>query len=206
MSNGKNLFSKIYRKTEQKQKFILGIMASPRIGGNCDILIDKALETARENGAKTEKIIVNNLRFVACQSCEDIKDNGKCNIQDDFQRIYTAIIAADSIIIASPIYFGSVTAQLKTLIDRFQCHWRAINITKTRKLQSIKQGVFICVQASDRNDFFDNAKFVLKQFFATIGVEYKNEVLCKGIEGKGSVKNKSDCLEKAAVLGENLST
>lgn len=205
MSNGKNLFSKIYRRTEQKQKFVLGIMASPRIAGNCDILINKALEAARGNGARTEKIVVNNLHFAACQSCENIKDNGKCNIQDDFQRIYAAVMAADSLIVASPIYFGSVTAQLKALIDRFQCHWRAINITKTVDLKTIKQGGFICVQASSRDDFFENAKFILKHFFATIGVQYKDELLCTGINEKGSVLNTPSFLEKAVILGENLS-
>ena len=131
MAGTRNLFSRVYRKVEQKQSFIVGILASPRIGGNCDILLDRALQAAGQNGAATEKIVINNLRFVPCQDCEQVKDNGQCKIEDDFQRIYAAVIRADSIIVASPIYFGSISAQLKMVIDRFQCYWRAKYLTKT---------------------------------------------------------------------------
>lgn len=204
MANAKNLFSRVYRKQERKVMNVLGIMASPRINGNSDILLDKVLSAAEKNGARTEKIVINNLRFVGCQSCEDVKDSGACKIEDDFQRIYAAVSCADALVISCPIFFGSITAQLKTMIDRFQCHWRAKNITQTIPEKSLKPGAFICVQASSRSDFFDNAKFIIRHFFATIGVEYRAEIFCSQTDKKGSITNFPHFLEKASRLGEDL--
>ncbi|MFH1093658.1 MAG: flavodoxin family protein [Candidatus Omnitrophota bacterium] len=205
MTSSQNLFSRVYRKSQKKQKPMLGIMASARNGGNTDVLLDAALEAARGNGAIAEKIIVNDLRFIPCQACDDVREDGKCKIQDDFQKIYEAVLNADSIVVASPIYFGSVSAQLKMLIDRFQCHWRAKHAAKTIDNALVKQGGFICVQASSENDFFDNSRAIIKNFFATAGIEYCREVFCPGVEKKGSAKEQPDCMEKAAVMGEKLS-
>ncbi len=206
MTSSQNLFSRIYRKNQPKQTQVLGIMASPRKGGNTDVLLDAALKAARESGAIIEKIIINDLSFVPCQACEEVREDGRCKIQDDFQKIYEAVLSADSIFVASPIYFGSISAQLKMLIDRFQCYWRAKHVTKTINDAAMKQGGFICVQASSGSDFFDNARAVMKNFFTTTGVEYCREVFCSGLEKKGSVKEKPDCMEKAAAMGEKLSS
>ena len=64
---------------------VLGISGSPRIGGNTDSLLDKALEGARSKGAKTNKIIINKLKMSGCQECSKVKDDGTCQINDDFQ-------------------------------------------------------------------------------------------------------------------------
>ncbi len=204
MASSQNLFSRIYRKNQQKQTQVLGIMASPRKGGNTDVLLDAALRAAQQSGAVTEKILINDLEFVPCQACDDVREDGRCKIQDDFQKIYEAVLSADSIIVASPIYFGSISAQLKMLIDRFQCYWRAKHITKTIDDAAMKQGGFLCVQASSRNDFFENARFIMKNFFATVGIEYYREVFCFNVEKKGSVKDHPDCMEKAVAMGEKL--
>ena len=104
---------------------ILGINGSPRIGGNTDILLDKVLEGAKAKGAKTEKVILNTLKFSPCQECENIRDDGTCIIEDDMQPLYKKIEEAEAVILASPIFFGSLSAQTKMMIDRFQCLWRA---------------------------------------------------------------------------------
>ncbi|MFH1093659.1 MAG: NAD(P)H-dependent oxidoreductase [Candidatus Omnitrophota bacterium] len=93
MTSSQNLFSRIYRKSQKKQKQMLGIMASARKGGNTDVLLDAALEAARGNGAIAEKIIVNDLKFIPCQDCDD---GGRGKIEDDFQKIYEPVLNADS--------------------------------------------------------------------------------------------------------------
>src|SRR3989338_614183 len=104
--------------------YVLGINGSPRIGGNTNLLLDKALEGAKNKGAKIEKVILNKLKIVPCQECEVVRDDGTCKIEDDFQPLYDKIKKADAIILASPIFFGSLSAQTKIMIDRFQCYWR----------------------------------------------------------------------------------
>lgn len=184
--------------------FVLGINGSPRIGGNTDILLDKALEGARAKGAKTEKIILNNLKMSPCQECEKVRDDGGCIVEDDFQLVYEKIKKADALILASPVFFGSLSGQTKIMIDRFQCYWRYKYILKKANPKKTKPGAFISVEASTRQNFFDNAKSIVKNFFATINMDYKNELFCPGLEGKEDVLEHKDFLKAAFELGKRL--
>lgn len=183
---------------------ILGISGSPRIGGNTDLLLEKALKGAEEKGARTEKVILNKLKMAPCQECETVTDNGTCKIKDDFQALYEKIKKADALILASPIFFGSLSAQAKIMIDRFQCSWRYRYILKKKPSRKDIPGAFISVEASDRGDFLENAKSIVKNFFATAGVQYNGELLCKGLEGKGDILKHTDLLVKAFDMGKNL--
>ncbi|MBU4304156.1 MAG: flavodoxin family protein [Candidatus Omnitrophica bacterium] len=198
------LFSNIYRKQGHKQISLIGILGSPRLGGNCDILLEKALEGAAAAGAFTEKIVLNNLSFVPCQACESVRDDGYCAIEDDFQCVHEKILEADALLVACPIYFGSISAQTKMMIDRFHCYWRARNIVGSIPAGTAKRGGFICVQAGERKDFFNNAAFVMKNFFATVGAEYGEELLCANLEEKGKVSELPALLHKAFSLGQRL--
>jgi len=182
----------------------LGINGSPRIGGNTDILLDKVLEGARAKGAETEKIILNKLKFVGCQECENVKDDGSCIVQDDMQGVYKKIRDADVLILASPVFFGSLSAQTKMMVDRFQCLWRAKYILgKDIGFKKIK-GIFISVEGSDRKDFFENAKSIVRNLFATINADYTDELFCSNVDEKGSVLERQDCLKKALELGARI--
>lgn len=184
--------------------YILGINGSPRSGGNTDILLGKALDGAKAKDAEIEKVILNNLKMAPCQECENIRNDGTCKIRDDFQALYGKIKKADGVILASPIFFGSLTAQTKIMIDRFQCYWRYKYMLKKAPSEKERPGAFISVEASKRDSFFDNAKSIVKNFFAAANIEYKKELFCKGIEGKGDILSRSNCLDKAFELGKEL--
>ncbi len=184
--------------------YVLGINGSPRIGGNTDILLDKALEGAKAKGAKVEKVILNALKFSPCQECKNMRDDGTCIIEDDMQDVYRKVEEADAIILASPIFFGSLSAQTKMMIDRFQCLWRAKYILKKSMPGKKKTGYFISVEGSKRRDFFDNAKSIVKNLFATIGAEYEEEFFCPGVDEKGSILKHPDTLDAAFELGERI--
>jgi len=183
---------------------ILGINGSPRIGGNTDILLDKVLEGARSRGAKTEKVVLNGLKFSPCQECENLRDDGSCIIEDDMQPLYQKIKEANGIILASPIFFGSLSAQTKMMIDRFQCIWRAKYVLKIDIFKKKKIGGFVSVEASTREDFFDNAKSIVKNLFKTINVSYKEELFCSGVDEKGSILKHPEVLKKAFELGQSI--
>lgn len=184
--------------------YIIGISGSPRIGGNTDLLLSKALEGAESKGAKVEKVILNNLKMSPCQECKKVRDDGTCLVEDDFPPLHERIKKADAVILASPIFFGSVSAQTKIMVDRFQCYWRYRYILKKVKSEKKKPGAFICIEASTRKDFFDNAKSIVKNAFATIGIDYKDELLCPGIDDKGEILKHKNFLEKASEIGKNL--
>lgn len=183
---------------------VLGILGSPRIGGNTDILLDKVLEGAGKSGAETEKICLNQLKFTFCQECEGLKDNTTCIFNDDMQIVYEKIKECDFLVIASPVFFGSLSAQTKAMIDRFQCAWRAKYILKKDIGFKAIKGVFISVEGSQRRDFFKNASSIVKNFFATINVKYTSELFCSGVDEKGDILKKPDCLKKAVLLGQSL--
>lgn len=184
---------------------VLGINGSPRIGGNTDILLDRILAGARDKGADTEKIILNELKIAPCQESANPRSDGQCMLKDDMSSVYKKVKTANAIILASPIFFGSVSAQTKTMIDRFQCAWRAKYVLKKDLFGEKKIGAFVSVAAFDRKDFFENARAIARNLFATINVEYKGELFFSGLEKKGDVLKHPDFLEKAYELGCNMS-
>lgn len=97
---------------------ILGIVCSPRKGGNTEILVGEALEAAREAGSKIELFLVANKKIAPCDGCGTCEENGICKIEDDMQELYQLLERADGIIFGTPVYFGNVSAQAKAIIDR----------------------------------------------------------------------------------------
>lgn len=98
---------------------VLGICASPRgLKSTTRTLVQAALDGAEKSGAATELIDVCKLDIKYCNACQACFKTGKCVHKDDFQGLYEKILAADGLVIGSPNYFHTVTAQLKTLIDR----------------------------------------------------------------------------------------
>jgi multimeric flavodoxin WrbA len=97
---------------------VLGILCSPRSGGNTEILTQEALSSARECGAKTELLTVWDKDIKPCDGCGSCEKTGICHIKDDMEELYPKFLEADGMIWATPVYFFNVTAQAKILIDR----------------------------------------------------------------------------------------
>lgn len=188
----------------KKKRYILGISSSPRYGGNTDVLLDAALAGARSSGASTEKIILNCLDFKPCQECGGCDDTGVCVIPDDMRMVYKKVSNADGIIMASPVFFGSLTAQAKAMIDRFECAWIAKYILKKRFSRKDRKGVFLCASACNKRKFFNNALSIVKNFFATIDVKFSGSLFCPGVDEEGSVTERKNAINKAFDLGRKV--
>ncbi len=120
--------------------------------------------------------------------------------------VYKKILAADGLIVVSPIYFGTVSAQLKMMIDRFQCLWTAKYVLKKQITASAaRKGIFICIAGEDRKEDFESAKKVIKMMFATINVIYADDLFVGGMNNLSadSPKRKA-AIEKAFQLGASL--
>ena len=181
---------------------ILGISASPRRQGNTEILLDRALEGAKETGAEAEKIILNERHYSPCQECGGCDKTGICIVNDDMQEIFRKIDASDAIIVASPIFFGSIAAQLKMMIDRYQCYWiRKYVLKQTREK---RKGFFICVGGQNRQDFFQNAEKLVRIFFTNIDVTYTGALFYPCINGKGEVWEHSEAMTEVYERGKSV--
>lgn len=109
-------------------KKILVLSASPRKGGNSDLLCDQFILGAKEASNQTEKIFLRDKTIGYCIGCGTCFITKKgCSIKDDMDDILDKMIAADVIVMATPVYFYTMNGQLKTLIDRTCARYTEIN-------------------------------------------------------------------------------
>lgn len=182
---------------------LTAILGSPRKGGNTDILLEKALEAVRAKSIPIEKIVLNDLNIRACQECASCFKTGKCVISDDMAIVYKALDTSDIVMVASPIYFGNVSAQTKIMVDRMQCVWaRKYVLKKINKAKRI--GAFISSGALKTEKYFKCAKIVIDIFFKVQDIKYSEEVFASGIDAAGDILKHKDILEKAYRLGDRL--
>ncbi|MGR3317103.1 MAG: flavodoxin family protein [Candidatus Anammoxibacter sp.] len=191
---------------------ILGIAGSPEIGGNTEILLDRVLEGCRvsNKNVNKEKIIVSELDIHPCTSCRSCAKTGECSVNDDMQYVYAKLEKANLVVIASPVYFMCVTAQVKALIDRCQMFWsrkyllnRPIadsNQTKNRR------GIIISTAGDKKSNIFDGLKKTIRSFFVTIDVvcDEENALFFSGIENRKEILDYPDYLQMAYNVGQNL--
>ena len=182
---------------------VLGIMGSPRIKGNTDLLLDEALKGAKSQQAEVEKIVVDKLKITPCREYYGCLKDGNCVIRDDMDAVYPKLLEADGIIVASPIFFYGLTAQLKALIDRCQALWVRRYVLKNLP-ESTRKGVFIGVGATRGKQLFDGSRLTVKYFFQAFGVEYVDELLIRGVDKRGEIKEHPTALLDAFKLGSRL--
>ena len=99
-------------------KKVIIISSSRRRGGNSDTLCDRFLQGAQESGHTAEKIFLRDHSIGYCVGCGYCFDNHKCSRKDDMAAILDKLVDADVIVFATPVYFYSMDAQMKTFIDR----------------------------------------------------------------------------------------
>ena len=105
-------------------KKVLILSGSPRKGGNSDLLCNEFMRGAKESGNTVEKINVAEKNIGYCRACYYCRTSGgECVIKDDMADVLQKMIDADVIVLASPVYFYSIDAQLKAVIDRTVARW-----------------------------------------------------------------------------------
>jgi multimeric flavodoxin WrbA len=179
-------------------------MGSPRIKGNTDLLLEEALKGAQSQGAEVEKITVDKLKIAPCKEYLGCFKDGNCVIRDDMDAIYPKLLEAGVVIIASPIFFYGVTSQAKALIDRCQALWARKHILKQTLPGGERKGAFIGVGATQGKRLFEGVVLTVKYFFEAIGVQYADELLVRGVDARGEIKQHPNALADAFELGKRL--
>ena len=109
------------------KKKVLVLSASPRKGGNSDLLCDQFILGAKEAGNPSEKIFLRDKEINYCLACDTCQGNGgDCERKDDMAEILDKMIEADVIVMATPVYFYTMNGQMKTLIDRTYARYTEI--------------------------------------------------------------------------------
>lgn len=174
---------------------MLGIVCSPRKKGNTEILVQEALAGAKETGAETELLCICDLNIAPCDSCMTCHPNGECRIQDDMQKVYKKLLAADGIILGTPVYFWSVSGQAKTFMDR--------TYALRYPYHKLKNKIGGAIAATGRRGSV-NALSVINNFF----LGHDMLVTGLGISGygttKGEVKQDKHAMQGARSLGKQV--
>ena len=187
---------------------VLGINGSPRRGGNTDLLLAQVMKGAESQGAETKTLILNDLKISPCQHCDSCFEAGVCRIKDDMQMVYKEMEKADRIVLASPIHFLGLTAQMKAMIDRGQALWARKYILNIPPLgdKRERKGLFIAVGGMKLAHLFEPSLATVKAFFKVIDVEYAGELLFPGVDEKGAIKKHPTALKEAFAAGQKLVT
>ncbi len=181
------------------------MLGSPRRNGNTATLARAAEEGAREAGAVVETFWLRDMKISPCLGCGGCNDTGVCVVKDDMGRIYEAVNRADRLIIASPIYYYSVTGWAKAAIDRFQPYWAQTHLLKRPPSGDRERwGAFISLGATKGRRLFEGAIATVRYCFQDAGFRYAGHLLLRGIEQQGDIDKRPDHLDRARSLGRTL--
>ena len=177
-------------------KKILILSGSPRKNGNSDILCDEFMRGALEGGNEVEKIRVSEKKIGYCTACYHCKrSNGECAIKDDMAEILQKIIDSDVIVLASPVYFYSIDAQLKTLIDRTVARWTEVKD---------KEFYYIATCADEGRESLERTIECFRGYADCVeGAIEKGIVYGTGVYEKGAVKDTA-AMEEAYEMGSKV--
>jgi multimeric flavodoxin WrbA len=190
-----------------KTKKILAIYGSPRRNGNTSLLLKRAVEGAKNAGADVTEVVLRDLKMSPCLEIYGCKNNGRCAIKDDFQKLYDQLLACDGLILASPIFFYSVSAHTKILIDRCQSLWVKkywIEKAPPGSKDVKKKGLFISLGATRGKKLFDGALLTIKYFFDVLDMELADTLLYRELDFEGDILKHPVYLEEAFEAGKNL--
>ncbi|MCF8085437.1 MAG: flavodoxin family protein [Desulfohalobiaceae bacterium] len=186
---------------------IVAIYGSPRRKGNTAQLLARAVQGARDNGSSVREYALHDLELAPCKEIYACKKDGECAIKDDFQQVRDALLEACGVMLASPIFFYSVTGQTKVFMDRFQSLWvkkYLIDQTPFGQWTPKRKGYFISVGATRGKKLFDGTLLTLKYFFDTIDTGLHNSLLCRGLDEPRDVEKHPDLLQQAYEDGADL--
>ena len=169
----------------------VGIQGSPRKKGNSEILLSLFMEALAGKGMQTRILPVVDLHVEPCKELTVCEKKGFCPIEDLMSReIYGLLRQADIVVVASPVFFYNVTAQLKAFIDRCQTLWARRYMLKLKDPGSgTRRGFLLAVGATGGKQLFDGMHLTLKYFFDALGAGYSGSLTYRGIEGRGQIKS-----------------
>jgi multimeric flavodoxin WrbA len=181
---------------------IVALLGSPRPQGNSSTLAQKFLDTARELGAEVQVYPLNRMSFQGCQGCGACKtERENCILEDDLAPVLEDVKEADVLLLASPVYFGDISGQLKCFFDRTYSY---ITPEFATRVPGGKQALVVLVQAnpeeSQFNDIFPRYQRWLKFF----GFDPVHLLRAVGVKDLGDIEQQTTLLDQAASLAREI--
>jgi multimeric flavodoxin WrbA len=181
-------------------KHLLIFKGSPREKGNSSLLADTAAEGAQTAGAEVETFLLHRMNIRPCDACDTCQETGVCVLKDDMQLLYPKLREAKAILIASPIYWFTMSAQTKQFIDR----WYALESSQGNALKGKQFGIILTY--GDTDPYSSGAINAIRSFqdmFRYIGADIAGMVYGTA-SNEGDVLKQPELLERANQLGAKL--
>ena len=177
-------------------KKVLILSGSPRYGGNSGTLCDQFMKGAVEAGNEVEKIFVAGKNIACCRACYYCTSHhGECCIKDDMAEVLQKMLDADVIVLSSPVYFYSISAQLKAVIDRTVARWLEFKD---------KEFYYIITAAEDTPTVMDCTLECFRGLAACLeGSVEKGVIYGKGVYKKGEI-NGHPAMTEVYEMGKNV--
>jgi multimeric flavodoxin WrbA len=181
---------------------IVAVLGSPRPQGNSNTMARAFLEAARERGAETQEFLLNQMDFKGCQACMACKTKSEtCILEDDLAPILEAVREADVLVLASPVYFGDLSSQMKAFFDRtYSC----INPDFSCRLPAGKKAVMILTQANPDPAQFEDIFPRYERWLKLYGCTPIRLLRAVGVREAGKVTQQTDLMAQAAALAREL--
>lgn len=176
-------------------KKVLILSGSPRKDGNSDMLCNEFMRGAAESCNEMEKIRVSEKKIGYCTACYACRGTGVCAIKDDMAEVMQKIIDADVLVLASPVYFYSIDAQLKALIDRTVCRWTEVKN---------KEFYYIMTAADSGMESMETTLACFRGYADCVeGANEMGVIYGTGVYDKGEILNKKQ-MQEAYEMGKGV--
>ena len=164
---------------------VLGLQGSPRKKGNSKFLLEMFMKTAENMGARSHIVDVTRKNIIPCKEYVVCEKKGYCPIEDDVRdEIYPLLRQAEVVVLATPIFFYNMTAQLKAVVDRCQTFWARKYILKLKDPgANLRRGFLLSVAATRGKNLFEGLNLTTQYFFDAIGAKFEGSLTYRGIEG-----------------------
>lgn len=176
----------------------LGLQGSPRKNGNTSYLLSAFMNELEKLGAQIKVIKADEKKIIPCIECSVCEKEGFCPLDDDMNsEIYPLLRQADIIVAATPIFFYSVPAQLKALIDRSQALWaRRYRLKLNDPNQKFRRGFLLSLGATKGKNLFDGLHLTIKYFFDAVGTNLEGSLTYRQIENSGDMEKHPSVLKE----------
>ncbi|WP_409199649.1 flavodoxin family protein [Methanobrevibacter sp. DSM 116169] len=175
---------------------VVGICASPRKGGNSEILLDQALKGASSEGIETKKYILNDLDISPCLACETCAEGLDCARNDDMNGVLDELLDADCLIFTSPIYYGQMSAQGKIFVDRLY----SISRNPNKSLEG-KDAILMFAYGAPQGSYNQYIELTKASPFEYVGMNILGTLDVGDIHDIGEVNSNQKALDEAYDFG-----
>ena len=186
---------------------IVSLLGSPRERANSSLIAERFCDAAKGLGAEIKTFKLNDLNFRGCQACYACKTKlDTCVLKDDLAPVLEAVRETDILVLASPVYFWDVSAQMKAFLDRSFSFLVPDYLTnpKRSRLASGKKLVFVLTQNNPDKNSFTNIFEKFDYFFRGFGFSDTRQIRAFGAREPGAVESDLEVMGLAARTAEEL--